>query len=60
MEIKIFIICFIVVFILAFYLGEKIEQNKKLKHIIRSKEKYKKNNISTKQELIKRLNKNEF
>lgn len=60
MEIKIFIICFIVVFVLAFYLGENIEQNKRLKHIFRSKEKYKKNNINTKQELIKRLKKNEF
>ena len=60
MEIKIITVCFIIIFVLAFYLGEKIEQNKKLKHIIRSKEKYKKNNISTKQELIKKLNKNEF
>lgn len=60
MEIKLFIILFIIIFVLVFYLGEKIEQNKRLKNILKLKEKYKKNNINTKQELIKKLKKNEF
>ncbi len=60
MQIRIFVICLIIIFVAAFYLGKNMEQNKKLRHIIKSKEKYKKNSINTKQELIKRLKKNEF